>query len=151
MAVNDARVQKFINDALAPYSSLTGCCDRYARAFRDLQALRRIPGNSLDEDLACAEHYMFAHQAVCSGAVSAAQMTAMVVGYDVTKGIAQILGVERFVRTTPNPTAPASRDSIRWGLRGVTDGSARHGECNGGTAAPYFNGDAYRYGSGYGY
>lgn len=150
MAISDARVQQIINDALVQFADERGCCGAVTAAFRYLQSQRRLPGGSLDEDLAAAEHYMFARHAVCTGLVSAAQMEAMVVGYDTVKGIVQLFPpLERRMRTTPNPTAPASVQSIRWGLQGVRDGHAQHDRCNPSATPPLFNREAYRYGSGY--
>src|SRR5882672_8524642 len=109
MAVNDTRVQEIINDALVRFSGEAGCCEAFTRAFRYLQSKRRIPGGSLDEDLAAAEHYMFARYAVCTALVSQSQMEAMAVGYNTVKGLVRLVPVlERKMRTTANPTAPAS-------------------------------------------
>ena len=149
MAVNDARVQQIICDALVQFSGESGCCGAVTAAFRYLQSQRRLPGGSNDEDLASAEHYMFARHAICTGYVGTAQMEAMVVGYDTVKGIVQLIPpLERRMRTTPNPTARASVASIRWGLQGVRDGQAQHGRCNISATPPLFNREAYAYGSG---
>lgn len=150
MAVNDSRVQQIINDVLLQFAAVQGCCGSVQAAFRELQRRRREPGASADEDLAAAEHYMFARQAVCSGFVSATQMEAMVVGYDTVKGIVQLVPpLERRMRTTPNPTSRASVGSIRWGLNGVRDGQAQHDRCNASAVPPRFNRDAYTYGPSY--
>ncbi len=149
MPVNNARVIQFINDTLERFRSESGCCTPVTRAFRDLQSRRRQPGMSTDEDLAAAEHYMFARHAVCHGVVSKQQMDAMVVGYETVKGIAQLFpDLERLMRTTPNPTAPASEDSMIWGLAGSLDGQRDHDRCNSAAEPPLVNTDAYRYGAG---
>jgi hypothetical protein len=54
MAAQDAQVQKIINDAVRCPGE-TGCCAAITAAFRYLQAQRRIPGGSVDENLAVAE------------------------------------------------------------------------------------------------
>lgn len=150
MAVDDVRVQRIINDALIMFGHASGCCAGVTAAFRYLQNQRRFPGGSVDEDLAAAEHYMFARQAVCTGHVSSAQMEAMVVGYETVKGIVRLFPpLERRMRTTPNPTAPASVASVRWGLQGVRDGQTQHDSCNRLATPPLFNREAYSYGSGY--
>lgn len=150
MAVQDAQVQKIINDAVLRCAGETGCCAAITAAFRYLQAQRRIPGGSVDENLAAAEHYMFARHVVCTGQVSTMQMTTMVVGYDTAKAIVRLFPpLERSMRTTENPTAPASAASIRWGLQGISDGQADHDRCNQSAVPPLFNGDIYSYGSSY--
>jgi hypothetical protein len=76
-------------------------------------------------------------------------MDAMVVGYETVKGIAQLFpALERLMRTTPNPTAPASEDSMIWGLAGSLDGQRDHDRCNSTAEPPLINTDAYRYGAG---
>ena len=146
MAINNATVQRIINDELARYGSEPGCCGAVNRAFRELQRRRRLPGGSVDENLAAAEHYMFARWMVCEGTVSVTQMRAMVVGYDTLK----ILGFGRLMQTTSNPTAPGSTAAMQWGLNGVNDGDAQHTRCNSSVVPPTFNSDAYSYGSTYG-
>lgn len=92
---------------------------------------------------------MYARSSVCSGYVSYAQMTAMVVGYETTKGIMRTVGLERLMRTTPNPTAPASYGAMIWGLNGARDGKGDHDRCNAGASPPPYNREAYGYGSQY--
>jgi len=145
MPVTDAKVAKIIADTLAKHGSVPGCCDKYARAFRDLQAQRRVPGASVDEDLAAAEHYMFARQAVCQGFVSKTQMDAQVVGYTALKCLAQAIGADKFMRTTANPTSPASRKAIDWGLKGSADGDADHARCNSFAKPPLLEPTALKY------
>ncbi len=146
MAVNDALVRAIISTELSRFASEPGCCGAVHRAFRELQRRRRLPGGSLDENLAAAEHYMFARWSVCEGSVSATQMRAMVLGYDSLK----MFGLGPLMQTTSNPTAPASVASLRWGMTGVNDGDAQHSRCNSAVVPPLFNTDAYSYGSRYG-
>ena len=54
---SDEEVQRLIDDALARTKTVQ-------EAFRDLQARRCLPANCGDENLAAAEHYMFARQQV---------------------------------------------------------------------------------------
>lgn len=150
MAVNNARVIGIIGDALALHAAEPGCCGTVEQAFRDLQAQRRVPGASLDEDLAAAEHYMYARFTVCTGGISKIQMDAMVVGYETVKGILQAVGLDSLMQTTANPTAPASQDSVIWGLAGSLAGKQDHDRCNSGVEAPVYNREAYGYGSRYG-
>lgn len=149
MAVDDTQVKRINGDALARNASAAGCCGPVSAAFQELFSRRRAPGGSLDENLAAAEHYMYARQSVCSGYVSYTQMSAMVVGYETTKGIMRAVGLEKLMRTSPNPTAPASYGAMIWGLNGARDGQSDHDRCNAGVTPPAYNGDAYRYGSQY--
>ncbi len=143
MAINDATVRVIISTELARFASAPGCCGAVHDAFRELQRRRRLPGGSLDENMAAAEHHMFARWMVCAGNVSATQLRAMVVGYDSLK----ILGLGRLMQTTTNPTAPGSVAAMQWGLNGVNDGDAQHSRCNASVVPPVFNRDAYSYGS----
>ena len=149
MAVDDTEVRNIIAAALAAQAGDTTCCGATWRAFRVLQARRREPGRSVDENLAAAEHYMFARAMVCSAAVSPTQMRLMVLGYDVSKMILQIVGADGAMRTTDNPTSRASPAQIAWGLLGVRAGSSDHDRCNASVTPPLINTDAYGYGSRY--
>lgn len=134
MAVNDEAVRKHINRALATYAGEADLVRRLTRAYRLLQAERRVPDASHDEDLAAAEHYMFARQAVASNAVSLSQMLVMVVGYDADR-----YGLER-VRpgTRTRAPAPASQDGIGWGVAGAMRGeSDREAWLPGSTPPPF--------------
>ena len=144
MPVNAANVQRIIDEVMAKYLHLEGCCSTFVAAFRDLQAQRRVPGGSLDEDLAAAEHYMYARAAVCSAWVSQDQMELMVIGYETVKGILRACNLEELIRTTENPTAPASVASAAWGLVGSLHGREDHDRCNRDKNPPFFNPDAYK-------
>jgi len=71
----------------------------------------------------------------------------LVCGYDAVKMVLGVFHLERLMRTTPNPTAPASVDSIRWGLRGVDDGERDRLTYLPGSTPPSFRGDFCRTGS----
>src|SRR5262245_46805464 len=123
MTVNNEAVRLHINRALAKHAGETDFLNRLTKAFRLLQAERRVPEASHDDDLAAAEHYMFARQAVASNAVSLSQMLIMVVGYDATRYALERVGLSTRVHVeTPPPTAPASQDSIGWGVAGAMRG-----------------------------
>ena len=85
MSVNDTEVMRIINEAIhrVPVNPSDPCCGRVSGAFRNLQTQRQIPGNSLDLELAAAEHYMFARLMVCSGHVNQTQMRMLVDGYQI--------------------------------------------------------------------
>ena len=130
MSVDDATVQQLIAQALAAAGPATECCDQTERAFRDLQKRRQRPGNSLDLNLAAAEHYLFARWMVCSGAVSAMQMRAIVVGYDLKKALDRLRGKANAEQVTANPVSRPDAGVVRWGLAGVGAGGADHDRCN---------------------
>ncbi|HKU94193.1 MAG TPA: hypothetical protein VJR58_02900 [Vineibacter sp.] len=116
---------------------------RLRAAFTELRDTRRQRGRSADLNLAAAEHYLFARQAVANADVSAAQMRAMVHGYEWTKTVLEGLGLDWLMRTTSEPTARASSDVMRWGLKGVDDGEHDRGRYNQGKAPPAFNRGIY--------
>jgi hypothetical protein len=130
MPVNDRHVRSLIAHAMANPGNGDACCGRVEVAFRDLQSARRVPGASLDLDLAAAEHYLFAFFMVCTGTVSPLQMRALVVGYDAKKWIDRARGKPNAIATTGNPVSPLNKDVVRWGLTGVSDGSREHDRCN---------------------
>jgi LysM repeat protein len=106
------------------------------RAFRRLQAARRVPGASLDMNLAAAEHYTFARWEVGVGNVHPAQMRALVVGYDLKKVADRLRGDPNASRTSSNPVSPPSADVVRWGLKGVNHGVIDHDRYNPNTKPP---------------
>jgi hypothetical protein len=147
MAVNDRTVQNHIDRALGAHLSEPNFLLRLTKAFRMLQAERRLPGASVNEDLASAEHYLFARQAVANNACNYDQMRALVLGYGTIKFGLQTLGLGHLMQTTANPTSRASVDSVQWGLKGASDGEAdRKKYLPGSTPAP-FNPDFVKTGS----
>ena len=122
MAVNNEAVRMHINRALVIHAGESDFLRRLTKAFRLLQAERRVPEASHDENLAAAEHYMFARQAVASNAVSLSQMLIMVVGYDATRYALERVGLGTRVQTPVHSAASASQDSIGWGVAGAMRG-----------------------------
>jgi len=114
MAVDDLAVQAHIDRALGRHLNEPNFLARLQMAFRMLQGERRVPGASVDEDLAAAEHYLFARQAVASNACNQNQMRALVVGYGSLKFALQRIGLSKLMQTTDNPTSRASASSIQW-------------------------------------
>ncbi|HKE46318.1 MAG TPA: hypothetical protein VKB41_17405 [Steroidobacteraceae bacterium] len=152
MAVKNADVRDWINAALtgvAQNAPAASYCDKLNLAFRSLQEERRKPGQSLDESLAAAEHYMYARQAVCSGYVSRTQMDVMVVGYQSVKWVAQRTdATEKLMRTrSDSPTSLASSASIMWGLYGSKTGEDDRLAHNKDTEPPLFNVEALKFGA----
>ena len=130
MAVSDTKVSALISRYLSNVGNADACCGKVEVAFRALQAARRLPGASLDLDLAAAEHYMFARFMLCTGTVSATQMRTLIVGYDAKKLIDRLRNNPNAAATTANPVSPPDADVIRWGLRGVVEGQTDHDRCN---------------------
>ena len=150
MPVNDANVQAIISRAMANAGNADACCGRVEVAFRTLQAERRVPGRSLDLDLAAAEHFLFSQFMVCTGTVSPTQMRALVVGYDVKKWIDRARGDPNSTATTSNPVSPPDTGVVRWGLRGVSDGASDHDRCNAGVEPPIWRSLEQVFGPGHG-
>jgi hypothetical protein len=137
MPVSDQKVRLLVDQAMGRALKEAGrCCGQVEVAFRDLQTQRRLPGKSLDLDLAAAEHYLFARWMVCTGTISTHQMRALVIGYDAKKLIDRLLDNPNKLQTTTNPVSPPNADVVAWGLQGVDDGIAEHDRCNKGVQAP---------------
>ena len=130
MSVNDDNVRAIIARAMNNGGNGDACCGNANVGFRQLQAERRVPGASLDMDLAAAEHYMFARYMVCAGVVGPTQMRALVIGYDLKKWIDRAAGDPNATATTANPVSPPDMGVVQWGFKGVSDGSSDHGRCN---------------------
>lgn len=124
MAVNDTRVRQLIDDYLGRNLGNPDPLDRTEIAFRQIKAARQAAGASADEDMAAAEHYLFARYMVSNGVVSVTQMRAMVMGYDGVKFLAQQNETtEKMMRHNPaNPTSAVSAASVAWGMQGCSDG-----------------------------
>jgi hypothetical protein len=147
MSVNDMAVQGHIDRALGANLSEPNFLVRLTKAFRMLQAERRVPGASINEDLAAAEHYLFARQAVANNACNVTQMRALVVGYGGLKFGLQSIGLGGLMQTTANPTSPASVDSVAWGLKGAAAGEADRLKYLPGSVPAPFNPDFVKTGS----
>ncbi len=122
MAVDYLVAQSHVDRALSRHLNEPNFLVRLSKAFRMLQEERRRPGASADEDLAAAEHYLFARRSVANNFCNQGQMRALVIGYGSLKFTLQRVGLGKLMQTTDNPTSRASKDSIEWGLMGVRDG-----------------------------
>ena len=151
MAVDDGKVRVFMMDALSAAGSDSSCCGQICKAFRILQAKRRVPGASLDLNLAAAEHYMFAKCLVCNGTVSKAQMELLIFCYDAKKWLDSKTGNPDAEKTTANPVSPPDEDVRRWGKQGATDGDADHDRCNADASPPFWRPLKEVFGPGKGY
>jgi hypothetical protein len=65
-------------------------------------------------------------------------MRALVIGYDAKKLIDKAKGDPNKEQTTANPVSAPDIDVIRWGLKGVTEGSADHDRCNKAVDPPFW-------------
>ena len=127
MAVNDTKVQTWIDMYFDLCKTAPTVPERNECAFRLIKDWRNVPGNSTDEDLAAAEHYLFARHMVSNAHCSVTQMKAMTRAYDGSKMLIQDNATleKTLVRHNPaNPPARATPESLQWGLKGCDDGEA---------------------------
>lgn len=117
-AHSDAAVQQLINDAL---SSNGNDVDG---ALHSLMRKRCQPETCYDENLAAAEHYMFARFEVQIDCMPAEVMLAAIVSYGAVKLIAVNLGLEWYLSFCPDvcPITPTSQFQMGWASKGVSDG-----------------------------
>ncbi len=95
--------------------------EQVGKAFRSLQARRRDGAHATDVNLAAAEHYMYAR--FLTGTTGDPLVLAAPVGYALKKQLYFTLGIENWMRTSPNnPVLPPSVGSVVWGEMGVADG-----------------------------
>ena len=151
MPVDHAEVARISARAIAAVGADASCCGTVRRAFRHLQAMRQVPGASLDLNLAAAEHYMFARLLVCSGDVSRGQMRVLVRSYDLKKRLDLAFGDPNSEAVTDNPVSPPDSDVEAWGLRGSTDGENDHSRCNSDVEPPFWRSLSEVFGPGRGY
>ena len=147
MAVNGKVVLQLIDDYQGRYLAVDQL-ERNRLAFRAIKDFRNTAGNSADESLAAAEHYLFARFMVSNAVVSENQMIIMVLGYDGVKAIAQTNSyTEKAMRHNPaRPTSEVSMDSVAWGLKGASDGKADHAKYAPTVNPPTWNWDAMKFG-----
>ncbi|MGE5345152.1 MAG: hypothetical protein ACM3JH_04280 [Acidithiobacillales bacterium] len=137
MSIDSRLVARIIQDALDRTRGIHNptMVRRVWRAFEDLYDRRNDPTNpaaSEDENLAAADHYMFARYLVGSSTYSYEQTWTMNLAYEHTKWLAQLQAraglpeslAEILMRSDPTrPTVRSSQEMIAWGAVG-----ARHGE-----------------------
>lgn len=147
MAVDDTVVKTLIEDYQNRHASAPPLM-KNQRAFRAIKDFRNSAGDSADESLAAAEHYLFAKYMVSNVIVSVQQMLVMVLGYDGIKAIAQTNAMlEQAMRHNPlRPTSKVSVSSVVWGLKGAYDGDADRKLFNPDAKVPAWNWDAMKFG-----
>ena len=148
MAVDDKQVEALIADYQGRFSTASSDLERNRLAFRSIKDFRNAAGDSEDESLAAAEHYLFSRYMVSNSVVAYDQMMLMVLGYDGIKAIAQTNGtLEMAMRhNKARPTSKVSLSSISWGLKGVKDGNADRDRLTPDADRPTWNWDAMKFG-----
>ncbi len=118
MPFSDTRVQTYINEAMRT------CGNNPNEAWSSLYMQRQnTDPNDTNVELAAAEHYMYARWMVSSGETNEYVMRTLTLGYDAVK-IAGYFPPIWLIRWFAGHTwTPPSTDSIRWGMRGCSDGS----------------------------
>jgi hypothetical protein len=115
--LSDQVVRAHIEDALAANGN-----DLEA-AWKYVQHQRCLPQNCLDQNLAAAEHYMFARFMVEELLTPASLMIANILAYSVFKFVLSAHGIE-VPAFCDCPATPTSVFQVRWGLTGVGEGQA---------------------------
>jgi hypothetical protein len=148
MAVDDRKVKLIIADYQGRFKGASDDLERNELAFRAIKDFRNNAGDSADESLAAAEHYLFSRFMVSNAIVAYDQMFLMVLGYDSIKAIAQTNDTwEMAMRhNKARPTSKVSADSIRWGLNGIKDGNDDKERLTPAKQAPTWNWDAMKFG-----
>ena len=110
------------------------CCGRYKAAWIDvLVPQRKLPGRSLNANLAAAAHYMLARYHVCAAHAWPSQMKVVIDGYDleksrlIAKGDRDLKGLEITPGSRPFPPDFAVRN---WAYIGADDGVHDRMRCN---------------------
>jgi hypothetical protein len=147
MAVNDQTVLAHI-DAYQGRFMTSNTLERNRLAFRAIKDFRNGAGDSGDESLAAAEHYLFARFMVSNAIVSKSQMVVMVLGYDGVKALAQTNSYTEMAmrHNKDRATSRVSTDSVAWGLKGAEEGDADRLAHAADRAAPGWNWDAMKFG-----
>lgn len=147
MAVNEQTVRALIDHYQGRFM-LSPVLERNRLAFRAIKDFRNGAGDSADESLAAAEHYLFARYMVSNAVTSAAQMRVLVLGYDGVKAVAQTNSYTEMAmrHNKSRPTSRVSADSVAWGLQGVDDGAEDRAQHAPDQSAPMWNWDAMKFG-----
>ena len=112
-AVDDTKVQKYIDDALA---AAGGDLQKAWQKLDDAREDRNHPENCFDQNLAAADHYMFARHLEVDTPFP----------YLVIEGAIYLYGLSKMIGGSfaagGCPPSPTSGDQVRWALRGLSDG-----------------------------
>lgn len=122
-AQSDAEVERFIAESLAANGNILEV------AWMDLRDRRCLPQNCGDENMAAAEHYLFARYMVEDGFLPPDMMLpivmAAVVGYSLWKFAPQMAGYHAPPIFCPENclVTPTSAFQVKWGLKGAEEGN----------------------------
>ena len=146
--VNDSIVKKIIDSELSAQNSKLDVVNKVGKAFRALQARRRIEANALDISLAAAEHYMYAR--FLAGATGDPIVNYAPTAYGIKKKVYIALGIVKKMQTTLLPVLPPSDKVEWWGKQGAKDGLEDYEKLhnkkagNYGKALSFLSKEAYR-------
>lgn len=147
MAVDDRIVLSHIDQYQGRFMTAP-VLQRNTLAFRAIKDFRNSGGDSADESLAAAEHYLFARHMVSNGVASKKQMQLMVLGYDGVKALAQTNRTTEMAmrHNKDRATSKVSAASVSWGLKGCDDGEADREAHAADAEVPLWNWDAMKFG-----
>ena len=118
-----AKVQGYIDESFNQQNRVYTGIARLSQAHAWLYMKRQKDDpNDDDEELAGAEHYMWARWHVASGDISVFIMHLLVLGYDPVKLLGYLPPVLAFRKAAGHSWTYPSFDSIRWGNGGIADG-----------------------------
>jgi hypothetical protein len=123
-SMDDHKVQNYINGAIAAWTDTSPLSKRLEMAWSQLyqQREKKDPDGD-DRELAAAEHYMYARWQVASGETQEDVMEALTLGYDAAKLLGYIPLVFAIRKIAGHSWSRPSTDSIRWGMKGCSDGA----------------------------
>lgn len=146
--VDDARVKKIIYSELSAQDNKLDIINKVGKAFRSLQARRRIEANALDISLAAAEHYMYAR--FLAGATGDPIVNYAPTAYGLKKKVYITLGIVKKMQTTLLPVLPPNDKVEWWGKKGAKEGLEDYEKVhnkkagNYGKALSFLSNEAYR-------
>jgi len=128
--VEDSRVKQWVVTSLsADASALEGDLDAKINRIYSLEAIQdgwrrlkrcRDAGNSLDLNLASAEHYMFMR--MCAGSSGETGYRRLPKWYETIKEIAIRSDLDKLIQASDQPVSPTNEKVTQWGLLGVERG-----------------------------
>lgn len=121
--MDNAKVQGYIDESFTQQNRIFNGVGRLAQAHAWLYQKRQTEDPNDDNDeLAAAEHYMWARWKVASGEIGVLAMQLLVLGYDPVKLLGYLPPVFIGRKIAGHSWSWPSFDSIRWGNGGIADG-----------------------------
>ena len=121
--MDNAKVQSYVDQSFDQQNRIFNGVGRLAQAHAWLYQKRQAEDpNDDNEELAGAEHYMWARWKVASGEIGILTMHLLVLGYDPVKLIGYLPGPFVIRKIAGHNWSTPSFDSIRWGNGGIADG-----------------------------